>query len=405
MGVFDYANTNPKAYLNLGCALAGGTPDSGGVPFVNTHPKAYIDAEVAAAGGSAGTGYVNTNPKAYIDSSLATLTPEDPGDTTPPTTTIDSGPSGTVTDNTPTFTFSSNEPGQFEARMDGGAWAATASPKTYAALAIGEHTFEVRAVDAVGNVDATPASRTFTVEAVSAPTDLPLLAELDTTGDWNSVLDTAPGSVIENVTKDGEAAIRLWQPDDGERTELQVHQEDDGGVPSHGYETFYTWEFQIPSPTTLYAGDVTICQWHGDNQAGYTGGLVIYATRGPEKLWLRVKGGVQTSAAGSHRYTWESDRGDHAIDDADMLTAAFSRDVWNLVEYHVHWTDQGDGFARLRFNGGSWIGPLVYATSSNIADTQMFRVGWYPGSDPVPASGLEMFVRRTKVYGRAVPYP
>lgn len=242
------------------------------------------------------------------------------------------------------------------------------------------------------------------------PGALPLLAELDQVADWSSALATAPGSVIENVTKDGEAAIRLYQPGDGERTELTGYMGagndmSEGGVPSHGFEAFYTWEFLIPATSGLYDEDVTVTQWHGDNNAGYTGGLVIYnAVRPPEKLWLRVKGGVQTDPSGSHRYTYESDRGVHAIPDSDMLTSAFSRDVWNLVEYHVHWTDQADGFARLRFNGGPWIGPTAYATASNLSEDQMFRLGWYPGSDPID-SNLEMFVRRTQVYGQAVSYP
>ncbi len=87
------------------------------------------------------------------------------GDTTPPQTTIDSGPSGTTSDNTPTYTFSSSEPGSsFQCRVDGGAWASCSSPHTTAALADGPHTFEVRAIDAAGNPDPSPASRSFTID-------------------------------------------------------------------------------------------------------------------------------------------------------------------------------------------------------------------------------------------------
>jgi hypothetical protein len=80
-------------------------------------------------------------------------------DTTPPTTEIESGPPALTNSSGATLTFSSNEPGAtFECRL-GGAWGACSSPKTYASLADGLHTFEVRARDAAGNVDATPASR------------------------------------------------------------------------------------------------------------------------------------------------------------------------------------------------------------------------------------------------------
>jgi hypothetical protein len=86
------------------------------------------------------------------------------GDTTPPDTTIDSGPAGTVTSTTADFTFSSSETGSgFECRLDAGPWASCTSPKSYASLAVGGHTFEVRATDAAGNADPTPATRSWTI--------------------------------------------------------------------------------------------------------------------------------------------------------------------------------------------------------------------------------------------------
>ena len=94
-------------------------------------------------------------------------------DTAVPDTTITAGPSGATNDNTPTFSFSSNEAGaSFQCRVDTAAFTACTSPHTTAALADGAHTFEVRAVDAAGNVDATPAARSLTVDAAPPETVL-----------------------------------------------------------------------------------------------------------------------------------------------------------------------------------------------------------------------------------------
>ncbi len=88
-------------------------------------------------------------------------------DATPPQTTIDSGPSGPTNDSTPTFAFSSNEPGAtFECRIDDGPYEACESGAPLGELGDGTHTFSVRAVDAAGNLDASPATRTFTVDTV-----------------------------------------------------------------------------------------------------------------------------------------------------------------------------------------------------------------------------------------------
>jgi beta-lactam-binding protein with PASTA domain/predicted Ser/Thr protein kinase len=85
-------------------------------------------------------------------------------DTAAPNTTITSGPEGDVSDTSATFEFESTEAGSsFECQLDGGGFEPCTSPKTYEDLALGPHTFDVRATDAAGNTDASPASRTWTI--------------------------------------------------------------------------------------------------------------------------------------------------------------------------------------------------------------------------------------------------
>lgn len=101
-------------------------------------------------------------------------------DATPPTSMIVSGPAhGSVTaSRTATFAMTASEPGStFGCR----AYAFGTTPPAFGAcsggtqhvltgLADGGHTFEVRATDAVGNVEATPVTRAFVVDGTAPQT-------------------------------------------------------------------------------------------------------------------------------------------------------------------------------------------------------------------------------------------
>jgi hypothetical protein len=82
-----------------------------------------------------------------------------------PETTIVSGPPGVTTNASPAFAFSSPDPAAtFQCSLDEGAFAACASPFTAQPLAAGDHTFAVRAIDAAGNADMTPATSSFQIQ-------------------------------------------------------------------------------------------------------------------------------------------------------------------------------------------------------------------------------------------------
>jgi Big-like domain-containing protein/fibronectin type III domain protein len=88
-------------------------------------------------------------------------------------TAIDSGPQGPTGSRTASFAFSSTDTAAtFECSLDASSFASCASPQQYAALTDGPHTFAVRARDAVGNVDASPATRNWTVDTVAPQTSI-----------------------------------------------------------------------------------------------------------------------------------------------------------------------------------------------------------------------------------------
>lgn len=120
------------------------------------------------------------------------LTAIDPGgDDVPPDTQITDGPPAntTISDPTPQFSFDSTEPlSSFECAVDDDAFAVCSPP--HSALVGGEplpdgpHTFHVRAIDSSGNVDLSPADRSFTVQA-----DTPLPECLGK----NGTIEASPG--------------------------------------------------------------------------------------------------------------------------------------------------------------------------------------------------------------------
>jgi hypothetical protein len=91
-------------------------------------------------------------------------------DATAPETTLASAPAARTTTRSATFTFSASEPAAFQCKLDAGAFASCSSPKTHTGLTRATHSFEVRAVDGAGNIDATPAVHRWTIGAAPVVT-------------------------------------------------------------------------------------------------------------------------------------------------------------------------------------------------------------------------------------------
>ena len=116
-------------------------------------------------------------------------------------TIISDGANDVTNDPTPTFRFTSSEPGSsFRCRLDSGSYKPCTSPETTSHLADGTHTFYVRAKDSEGNIDPTPASRTFTVRTASIRVSSSALVITAAPGAKDNLQITRPSRSIVRVT-------------------------------------------------------------------------------------------------------------------------------------------------------------------------------------------------------------
>jgi hypothetical protein len=157
-----------------------------------------------------------------------------------------------------------------------------------------------------------------------------------------------------------------------------------------GDEGIYTWDFRIPSavvlPTNSPSDYTTINQFHGNKQAGYTGGMRIH--KGDDALQMQVEGGVRLDA---NNYEYE----------ADLDLGTLTRDTWTTIHYHVKWdttavADSPTGFAVAYIDNVKVDELYDIPTMGPEADHVMWRLGWYPES--IPSPGLELDVRNVELW-------
>ncbi len=169
-----------------------------------TSPKTYF-------GASAGTHTFHvraTDAVGNVDASPATYTwTVDDGDTTAPDTVLTQRPTLTTTETTANFVFNATETGStFACKLDTAAYAACTSPASYTGLAVGQHTFTVRATDAAGNTDPSPVSYTWTVQAPAPPANCGTVQTIPANADaWvdqgGPTANKGTDSVLKVVTK------------------------------------------------------------------------------------------------------------------------------------------------------------------------------------------------------------
>ena len=212
-------------------------------------------------------------------------------DITPPETTITSGPSGNVGSTSATFTFTSSEAGStFACSLDGAVASSCTSPQVYNGLALGSHTFSVRATDPAGNPDESPAQAAWTVVESSGGTFLPVadthLRQAAPTTNYGTVtsLSSDAGAGVEErpvlkFTVSGasgtvvDARLRVWVTN-GSGNGPQVVPSDPGWV-----EGTVTWNTApaLTGGAVANAGAMAANAWHEINVTSAISGNGTYS--------------------------------------------------------------------------------------------------------------------------------
>jgi hypothetical protein len=154
----SFSFTSTEANSTFACSL------DGSAFAACTTPNSYT----GLSGGSHTFQVRATDPAGNTDSTPASFT-WTVTDSTPPETTITNSPSASTNRTGASFSFTSNEAGStFQCKLDGGSFGGCTSPKSYTGVALGTHTFQVRAIDPASNIDPTPATYTWTVAELTA---------------------------------------------------------------------------------------------------------------------------------------------------------------------------------------------------------------------------------------------
>ncbi len=185
-------------------------------------------------------------------------------DTAAPNTSITSQPAANTTSTSASLGFTGTDAGgsgvaSYECRLDNGAWAACTTPKSYTGLAQGNHTFDVRAIDAAGNTDATPATYTWRVDTTAPDTAItaqPAANSSSTTGDFSFTGSDPSGSGVASYECriDNGAWAACTSPKLYTGLAQGNHTVDvraiDGAGNADGTPASYTWTVDTAAPTT-----------------------------------------------------------------------------------------------------------------------------------------------------------
>lgn len=331
-------------------------------------------------------------------------------DTTAPNTTITGNPAAVTNPTSATFTFTSDETvSTFQASVDGSSFITATAPLTLTGLSGGTHTVLIRAMDAAGNVDPTPASHTWQVDA-TAPVVTSINRHNPATATTNATTVTFQVSFSESVTGVGADDFTLSSTGmaigtitsvsgSGERYEVTVSGISGSGTLrldvnasstgitdavgnglSGGYTSgqFYTIDATSPAVTSVSvpANATYTSGQHLDFTMNFSEAVIVDTQNGTPTLGLTIGAGsrqaVYLSGSGTtaltFRYTVQPGEQDT---DGITLSAAIALNSGTI-------TDALGNAAALSLNGvASTAGVLVDAVAPTITSITLPNDGVY----------------------------
>ena len=316
-------------------------------------------------------------------------------DTTPPAVpTIDSGPGAASTSGPDvSFAFSDTEgSATFEVNLDGIGWNPDTSPKAYTNLTDGSHTFQVRAIDTLGNTSA-PRTRTWTVDAVAPPT--PTIdsgpAAASTSGKNISFgFSDSEGTATFEVQLDGGGYSSTSTPksysnlSDGSHT-FNVRALDAYGNTSASATRTWTVDAVAPPAPTIDSGPAAASTSGPSVSFGYSD------TEGTATLEVRIDGGSFVSAASPKAYTGLGD-GSHTFDvrafDAYGNTSSVTPRTWTVDAIAPPQPTIDSGPSNASTSGKNVSFAFSDTEGTATFETQIDGLGWNANASPKSFTNL-----------------
>ena len=215
-------------------------------------------------------------------------------DVTPPETSISNAPANPTNLTSASFVFASTEAGStFQCSLDGGAFTNCTSPDNRAGLAEGNHTFSVRATDASGNTDSTPAIFNWTIDVTPPDTSISS-APADPTNSTSASFvftSTEAGSTFQ-CSLDGGALTDCTSPDNHAGLAEGIHtfsvQATDAAGNTDATPAVHNWTIDLTPP------DTSISSGPGNPTNSTSASFVFTSTEAGSTFQCSLDGGALT---------------------------------------------------------------------------------------------------------------